>query len=107
LVPVVAAAAARILLVLATDGVVLGVGLVFFIRPERDHVLEVGDGLGAATTEVFKGAVVVEAVLEEVDDLFLGDVDYGSFGSLCYRSVVVSVCVVPCSVGTSVPSMSP
>jgi hypothetical protein len=37
----------------------------------------VGDGLGAATTEVFKGAAVVEAVLEEVDDLLLGDVDYG------------------------------
>jgi hypothetical protein len=75
LVPVVAAAAARVLLVLATDGVVLGVGLVFFIRLGRNYVLEVGDGLGAATTEVFKGAVMVEAVLEEVDDLFVGDVD--------------------------------
>jgi hypothetical protein len=38
----------------------------------------VGGGLGAATTEVFKGAVVVEAVLEEVDDLLVGDVDHGS-----------------------------
>jgi hypothetical protein len=38
----------------------------------------VGGGLGAATTEVFKGAAVVEAVLEEVDDLLVGDVDYGS-----------------------------
>jgi hypothetical protein len=28
----------------------------------------VGDGLGAATTEVFEGAAVVEAVLEEVDE---------------------------------------
>jgi hypothetical protein len=36
----------------------------------------VGDGLGAATTEVFKGAAVVEAVLEEVDDLLVGDVNY-------------------------------
>jgi hypothetical protein len=78
LVPVVAAAAARVLLVLATDGVVLGVGLIFFIRPGRDHVLEVGDGLGAATSEVFKGAAVVEAALEEVDDLLVSDVDYGS-----------------------------
>jgi hypothetical protein len=78
LVPVVAAAAARVLLVLATDGVVLGVGLVFFIRSGRDHVLEVWDGLGAATTEVFKGAAVVEAILEEVDDLLVGDVDYDS-----------------------------
>jgi hypothetical protein len=78
LAPVVAAAAARVLLVLAMDGIVLGVGLVFFIRPGRDHVLEVGDGLGAVTTEVFKGAAVVEAVLEEVDDLLVGDVDYGS-----------------------------
>jgi hypothetical protein len=78
LVPVVAAAAARVLLVLATDGIVLGVGLVFFIRPGRDNVLEVGDGLGAATTEVFKYAAVVKVVLEEVDDLLVGDVDYGS-----------------------------
>jgi hypothetical protein len=38
----------------------------------------VGDGLGAATTEVFEGAAVVEAVLEEVDDLLIGDVDDGS-----------------------------
>jgi hypothetical protein len=37
----------------------------------------VGDGLGAAATEVFEGAAVVEAVLEEVDDLLVGDVDYG------------------------------
>jgi hypothetical protein len=28
-------------------------------------------------TEVFEGATVVEPVLEEVDDLFVGDVDYG------------------------------
>jgi hypothetical protein len=67
LVPVVATAAARVLLALATDGIVLGVGFVFFIRPGRDNVLEVGDGLGAAATEVFEGATVVEAVLEEVD----------------------------------------
>jgi hypothetical protein len=37
----------------------------------------VGAGLGATATEVFEGAAVVEAVLEEVDDLFVGDVDYG------------------------------
>jgi hypothetical protein len=30
-----------------------------------------------ATTEVFEGATVVETVLEEVDDLLVGDVDYG------------------------------
>jgi hypothetical protein len=29
------------------------------------------------TIEVFKGATVVETVLEEVDDLLVGDVDYG------------------------------
>jgi hypothetical protein len=29
-------------------------------------------------TEVFKGATVVETVLEEVFDLLVGDVDYGS-----------------------------
>jgi hypothetical protein len=29
------------------------------------------------TTEVFKGATVVETVLEKVDDLLVGDVDYG------------------------------
>jgi hypothetical protein len=78
LVPVVAAATARVLLVLATDGIVFGVGLFFFILPGSDHILEVGDGLGAATTEVFKGAAVVEAVLEEIDDLLVGDIDYGS-----------------------------
>jgi hypothetical protein len=77
LVSIVAAAAARVLLALATDGIVLGVGFVFFIRPGRDHVLEVGDGLGVAATEVFEGATVVEAVLEEVDDLLVGDIDYG------------------------------
>jgi hypothetical protein len=43
---VVVAAAARVLFALVTDGVVLGVGLVFFISPGGDHVLEVGDGAG-------------------------------------------------------------
>jgi hypothetical protein len=28
-------------------------------------------------TEVFKGATVVETVLEEVDDLLVSDVDFG------------------------------
>jgi hypothetical protein len=36
----------------------------------------VGDGARATTTEVFKGATVVKTVLEEVDDFFVGDVDY-------------------------------
>jgi hypothetical protein len=76
LVPVVVVVAARVLLALATDGVVLGVSLVFFISLGGDHVLEVGDGARAVTTEVFEGATVVETVLEEVDDL-VGDVDYG------------------------------
>jgi hypothetical protein len=62
---------------LATDGVVLGVSLVLFISPGGDHVLEVGDGARAATTEVFEGATVVETVLEEVDDLLVRDIDYG------------------------------
>jgi hypothetical protein len=78
LVRVAAAAAALVLLALATDGVVLGVGLVFFIRLRRDHVLEVGDGPWVATTEVFEGAAVVKTVLEKVDDLLVGDVDDGS-----------------------------
>jgi hypothetical protein len=77
LVPVVVAVAARVLLALATDGVVLGVSLVFFISLGGDHVLEVADGARAAVTEVFEGAMVVETVLEEVDDLLVGDVDYG------------------------------
>jgi hypothetical protein len=77
LVPVVVAVAARVLLALATDGVVLGVSLVFFISPGGDHVLEVGDGARAATTKVFEGATVIETVLEEVDDLLVRDVDYG------------------------------
>jgi hypothetical protein len=74
---VVVVVATRVLLALATNGVVLGVSLVFFISPGGDHVLEVGDGAQVATTEVFKGAMVVETVLEEVDDLLVGDVDYG------------------------------
>jgi hypothetical protein len=78
LVPVVAAAATRVLFALATDGVVLGIGLVLFISPGGDHVPEMGDGAGAASTEVFESATVVETVLEEVDDLLVGDVDYGS-----------------------------
>jgi hypothetical protein len=41
------------------------------------HVLEFGDRARAAATEVFEGATVVESVLEEVDDLLVGDVDYG------------------------------
>jgi hypothetical protein len=36
-----------------------------------------GDGAGVASIEVFKGATVVKTVLEEVDDLLVGDVDYG------------------------------
>jgi hypothetical protein len=76
LVPVVVAVAARVLLAIATNGVVLGVSLVFFISLGGDHVLEVGDGARAATTEVFEGATVVETVLEEADDLLVGDVDY-------------------------------
>jgi hypothetical protein len=31
-----------------------------------------------AATEVFKGAVVVETVLEKVDDLLVGNIDYSS-----------------------------
>jgi hypothetical protein len=80
LVPVVAAATARVLFALATDGIVLGVGFVFFVGPGRDHILEMGNGPRAASTEVFEGATVVETILEEVDDLLVGDVDYG--GSL-------------------------
>jgi hypothetical protein len=76
LVPV-AAATARVLFALATDGVVLGVGFVFFVGLGRDHILEMGDGPGAASTEVFEGVMVVETILEEVDDLLVGDVDYG------------------------------
>jgi hypothetical protein len=43
LVPVVVATIARVPLSVASDGILLDVGLVFFIRPGRDHVLEVGD----------------------------------------------------------------
>jgi hypothetical protein len=28
-------------------------------------------------TEVFKGATMVETILEKVDDLLVGDIDYG------------------------------
>jgi hypothetical protein len=39
LVPVVVAGAARVLFALATDGIVLGVSLVFFTSPGGEHVL--------------------------------------------------------------------
>jgi hypothetical protein len=73
---VVVVVAACVLLALATNGVVLGVSLVFFISLGGDHILEVGDGARAVTTKVFKGATVVETVLEEVDDFLVGDIDY-------------------------------
>jgi hypothetical protein len=76
-VPVVAAATASVLFALATDGIVLGIGFVFFVRPRGDHILQMSDGPGAASTEVFEGATVVKTVLEEDDDLLVGDVDYG------------------------------
>jgi hypothetical protein len=37
----------------------------------------VGDEAREAATEVFNGATVIDTVLEEVDDLLAGDVDYG------------------------------
>jgi hypothetical protein len=73
LVLVVAIVAARVLLALATNGVLLGVSLVFFISPGGDHVLKMGDGAQTASNEV----LVVETIMEEVDDLLVGDVDYG------------------------------
>jgi hypothetical protein len=42
-----------------------------------NNILELGYRTRAASTEVFKSAAVVETVLEEVDDLLVGDVDYG------------------------------
>jgi hypothetical protein len=87
LVPVVAAATAHVLFALATDGIVLGIGFVFFVGPGRDHILEMGYGPGAASTEVFEGATVVETILEEVDDLLVGDVDYG--GALVEKALHV------------------
>jgi hypothetical protein len=36
----------------------------------------VGDGVRAATTKVLEGATVIETILEEVNDLLVGDVDY-------------------------------
>jgi hypothetical protein len=78
LIPGVVVAAARVVLALAANGVVFGVCLVFFVSPWGDHVLELGDGTRAATTEIFGGAAVVETVLEKVDDLLVGDIDYRS-----------------------------
>jgi hypothetical protein len=46
LVPVVAATAARILLAFATDGIILGVSFVFFIRPDVIMSLTWGMDLG-------------------------------------------------------------
>jgi hypothetical protein len=76
LIPVVAVAAARVLLALAANSIVLGVRLVFFVGPLSDHVFELCDGARAAATEVFEGATVMETILEEVDDLLVGNIDY-------------------------------
>jgi hypothetical protein len=64
--------------VLAANGVVLGVRLVFFVGLRSDHVLELGDGTRAAATEVFEGAMMIKTVLEKVDDLLVGNIDYSS-----------------------------
>jgi hypothetical protein len=103
LVPIVIAAAARVLFALATDGVVLGVSLVLFISPGGDHVLEVGDGARAATTEVFEGATVVETILEEVDDFLVRYMDYS--GAFVEEAPHVLAKVSPCSCFTIARSM--
>jgi hypothetical protein len=46
------------------------------LKYEKKHVFELGNGARAATTKVFKGATVVEAVLEKVSDFLVGDIDY-------------------------------
>jgi hypothetical protein len=75
---VVVVVVARGLLALAANGVVLGVRLVFFVGLRSDHVLELGDGTRAAATEVFEGAMMIKTVLEKVDDLLVGNIDYSS-----------------------------
>jgi hypothetical protein len=75
---VVVVVVARVLLALAANGVVLGVRLVFFVGLRSDHVLELGDGTRAAATEVFEGAMMIKTVLEKVDDLLVGNIDYSS-----------------------------
>jgi hypothetical protein len=75
---VVVVVVAWVLLALAANGVVLGVRLVFFVGLRSDHVLELGDGTRAAATEVFEGAMMIKTVLEKVDDLLVGNIDYSS-----------------------------
>jgi hypothetical protein len=75
---VVVVVVAWVLLALAANGVVLGVRLVFFVGLRSDHVLELGDGTRAAATEVFEGAIMIKTVLEKVDDLLVGNIDYSS-----------------------------
>jgi hypothetical protein len=50
--------------------------VLIFVGPGCDHALELGDRTRAVATEVFESTTVVESVLEEVDDLLVGDVDY-------------------------------
>jgi hypothetical protein len=76
LIPSVVVDAAHVVLALAANGVVLGVCLVFFVGPCGYHVLELSDGTRAAATEIFEGVAVVKTVLEKVDDLLVGDIDY-------------------------------
>jgi hypothetical protein len=61
------------------------------------------DGPGVASSEVFEGATVVETVLEEVDDLLVGDVDYG--GALSKKRRMYLRRVSPCSCFTIARSM--
>jgi hypothetical protein len=76
LIPIVVVAAAHVLLPLSANSIVLSIRLVFFVDLRSDHVLEFGDGARAAATEVFEGAMMVETLLEKVDDLLVGNIDY-------------------------------
>jgi hypothetical protein len=61
------------------------------------------DRPGTASTEVFECATVVETVLEEVDDLLVGDVDYG--GTLVEEAPHVLAKGLACSCFTMARSM--
>jgi hypothetical protein len=68
-----------------------------------DHVFELSDGTRAAATEVFDGAMVVETILEKVDDLLVGDIDYRS--ALIEKRRMYLRSVSPCSYFTIARSM--
>lgn len=51
--------------------------LVLLVHPSLHHVIELDDGLGSVASKVSEETLLGEAVLEALDDIFVGDVGAG------------------------------